>query len=131
MRKMGVRPHSSCSGTPWSQGHPGLRWGMCNQPEGWDPQDPRALKPGWWGGGGEGGHRKGAPSSASQFLHPQTGEHTQLGSPGFWSGSPVVGEEANLGTGLGTDPEFSPEPALSFQPVRMGLIALGVSRPGV
>ena len=52
MRKMGVRPHSSCSGTPWSQGHPGLRWGMCNQPEGWDPQDPRALKPGWWGGGG-------------------------------------------------------------------------------
>ena len=67
----------------------------------------------------------------SQFLHPKTGKHTQLGSPGFWSGSPVVGEEANLGTGLGTDPEFSPEPALSFQPGRMGLIAPGVVCPRV
>lgn len=59
------------------------------------------------------------------------GKYTQLGSPGFWSGSPVVGEVVNLGAGLGTDPEFSPEPALSFQPVRTGLIAPGVVCPCV
>lgn len=67
----------------------------------------------------------------SQFLHPKTGNHTQLGSPGFWSSSPVVGKEADLGTGLGADPEFSPEPALSSQPGRMGLIAPGVACPRV
>lgn len=38
----------------------------------------------------------------------------------------MVGEAVNLGAGLGTDPEFFPEPALSFQPVRTGLIAPGV-----
>ena len=67
----------------------------------------------------------------SQSLQPQTGKHTQLGSPGFWSGSPVVGEAVSMGAGLGTDPEFSPEPALSFQPVRTGLIAPGVVCPSV